>query len=45
MNSNIRQFSEDMEVRLEKAYKAGNYNKKFGFEAQSAKNMNVQVDP
>ena len=41
MNQNIRQFSEDMEGRLEKAYKAGNYGKKFGYEGQSAKNMNV----
>ena len=30
-----------MEGRLEKAYKAGNYGKKFGYEGQSAKNMNV----
>ena len=32
MNQNIRSFATDVEERLHRAYKAGNYNKKFGFE-------------
>ena len=39
MNENIRNFSERMEEKLEKAYKAGNYNKKFGYDAANAKDM------
>ena len=39
MNANIRNFSENMEKRLEEAYKAGNYNKKFGYEGSNARNM------
>ena len=43
MNANIRKFSEGMEERLERAYKAGNYNKKFGYEGSNARNMDTQV--
>ena len=39
MNANIRHFSEKMEEKLEKAYKAGNYNKKFGYDGINARNM------
>ena len=39
MNENIRRFSEGMEAKLEQAYKAGNYNKKFGYEGSNARNM------
>ena len=35
----MRQFSSNVEDRLNKAYKEGNYNKKFGFEGLSAANM------
>ena len=39
MNTNMRQFSSNVEDRLNKAYKEGNYNKKFGFEGLTANNM------
>jgi len=39
MNSNMRNFSADVEDKLKKAYKAGNYDKKFGYEGLSTKNM------
>ena len=32
MNQNIRSFATDVEERLHRAYKAGNYSKKFGYE-------------
>ena len=32
MNQNIRSFATDVEERLHRAYRAGNYNKKFGYE-------------
>ena len=39
MNSNIRAFGGNMEEKLNKAYKAGGYDKKFGFEGISTSNM------
>mmetsp|Transcript_28578 Transcript_28578/g.35367 ORF Transcript_28578/g.35367 Transcript_28578/m.35367 type:complete len:209 (+) Transcript_28578:1378-2004(+) len=39
MNSNMRAFSSNVEEKLQRAYKAGNYAKKFGFEGMSTKNM------
>lgn len=36
MNSNIRSFATDVEERLKRAYKAGNYSKKFGYENVSS---------
>jgi len=39
MNSNMRAFSSSVEEKLQRAYKAGNYAKKFGFEGMSTKNM------
>ena len=43
MNQNIRNFSEGMEEKLERAYKSGNYGKKFGYEASNARNMDSQL--
>ena len=43
MNANIRNFSEGMEEKLERAYKAGNYSKKFGYEGSHARNMEAQA--
>ena len=40
MNSNIRSFATDIDERLQRAYKAGNYSKKFGFDA----NLNSHND-
>lgn len=39
MNSNIRTFSSNVEERLQKAYRAGDYNKKFGYEGLNTRNM------
>ena len=39
MNDNIRAFAGQVEDRLNNAYKAGNYSKKFGFQGISTKNM------
>lgn len=44
MNTNIRRFASDVEDRLEKAYKAGSYNKKFGYEGLNTKNMDDDVE-
>jgi hypothetical protein len=44
MNSNIRQFSSDVEERLQRAMKAGNYTKKFGYEGMSTRNMDEDID-
>ena len=43
MNENIRTFSEQIEQKLDKAYKSGNYSKKFGYDQANAKDMNTQV--
>ena len=40
MNHNIRSFATDVEERLKRAYKAGNYSKKFGFDNLSATDYN-----
>lgn len=40
MNQNIRSFATDVEERLKRAYKAGNYSKKFGFDNMSATDYN-----
>ena len=37
MNANIRSFATDVEEKLQRAYKAGNYSKKFGFDNLSAR--------
>ena len=39
MNDNIRAFAGQVEDRLNNAYKAGNYSKKFGFQGISTRNM------
>ena len=39
MNDNIRAFAGQVEDRLNNAYKAGNYSKKFGFQGINTKNM------
>ena len=44
MNSNIRQFSSNVEERLQRAYRAGNYSKKFGYEGLSTSNMDEDMD-
>ena len=40
MNQNIRSFATDVEERLKRAYKAGNYTKKFGFDNLNATDHN-----
>ena len=42
MNTSMRQFSSDVEDRLNRAYKEGNYSKKFGFEGINTKNMDEE---
>ena len=44
MNSNMRAFSSNVEEKLNRAYKAGNYAKKFGFEGMSTKNMDEDLE-
>lgn len=39
MNSNIRTFSSNVEERLQRAYRAGDYAKKFGYEGLNTRNM------
>ena len=39
MNTNIREFTSNVEERLTRAYKAGNMNKKYGYEGMSTRNM------
>jgi len=39
MNTNMRAFSSEVEEKLNAAYKAGNYSKKFGYEGLNNKNM------
>ena len=39
MNDNIRLYATNVEDRLKQAYKAGGYNKKFGYEGMNTSNM------
>ena len=41
MNSNIRSFGGNMEERLNRANKAGGYDKKFGFDIGGAKDSDT----
>lgn len=42
MNSNMRSFSTNVEDKLQRAYKEGNYAKKFGFEGLSNRNVDEE---
>ena len=44
MNSNIRNFTQNVEERLQRAYKAGNYTKKFGYEGLNTQNMDEDFE-
>ena len=44
MNSNMRAFSSNVEEKLRQAYKAGNYDKKFGYEGLNTKNMDDELE-
>ena len=39
MNHSIREFGGVLEEKLQKAYKSGNYDKKFGYEGIKSSNM------
>ena len=41
MNTNIRNFGGNMEERLNRANKAGGYDKKFGFDIGGAKDSDL----
>lgn len=44
MNTNMRLFSANVEDKLKKAYRAGNYDKKFGYEGLNTSNMDEELE-
>ena len=44
MNNNMRDFAHNVEEKLNRAYKEGNYMKRFGFEGMNTNKMEEEYD-